>query len=59
MLAQRIVTVAVADKNEGDDGEFYRTMGFIRRSERASGITRGCGKGARGPRWPRRRDAEV
>ena len=48
-LAQRVVAAVVADEAEGDDGEFYRTMGFVRRSERASGLIRGRRKDAEQP----------
>jgi hypothetical protein len=39
-LVQRIVEAVVADKDEGSDGEFYKALGYVRRSERATGLTR-------------------
>ena len=40
-LVFRVVDAIVADKDEGRDGEFYKELGYVRRSERASGLTRG------------------
>jgi len=42
-LVQRIVGAVIADKDEGNDGELFKEMGYVRRSERASGLTRGHG----------------
>ena len=36
----RVVHAVVADKIEGNDGELYKAMGYVRRSERATGLTR-------------------
>ena len=39
--AQDIVKAVRADKSEGgDDGDLYEAMGFVRRSERKSGLSR-------------------
>jgi len=37
---KRIVRGVLADRDEGEDGELYAAMGFIRRSDRSSGLTR-------------------
>ena len=37
---QRVVAGVVADKDEGCDGAVYSALGFVRRSERASGLHR-------------------
>ncbi len=37
---KRIVRSVMADRDEGEDGELYAAMGFIRRSDRSSGLTR-------------------
>ncbi len=34
------VNAVKGDPTEGDDGELYEAMGFVRRSERKSGLTR-------------------
>jgi hypothetical protein len=37
----RVVVHGVrADNEEGDDGELYSAMGYVRRSQRSSGLTR-------------------
>ena len=36
----RVVHAVVADKDEGNDGELKKAMGYVRRSERATGLTR-------------------
>lgn len=36
----RVVAAVVADETEGDNGELYKAMGYTRRTERASGLTR-------------------
>ena len=38
---QRVVAAVIADEVEGNDGELYKAMGYVRRTERASGLTRG------------------
>jgi hypothetical protein len=41
MKAQaKVVKAVVGDVDEGDDGELYETMGYVRKSERASGLSR-------------------
>jgi hypothetical protein len=41
MAAQaKVVKGVVGDPDEGDDGELYEAMGYVRKSERASGLTR-------------------
>lgn len=37
---KRVVHGVRADKEEGEDGELYAAMGFVRRSDRSSGLTR-------------------
>jgi hypothetical protein len=37
---QLVVNAVKGDPDEGDDGEFYEAMGYVRRSERKSGLTR-------------------
>ena len=39
-VVQRVVAAVVADETEGDNGELYKEMGYVRRSERASGPRR-------------------
>ena len=39
-LAQRIVSAVKADAEEGEDGVLYGTMGYVRKSERKSGLSR-------------------
>jgi hypothetical protein len=34
------VAGVVADPEEGDNGEFYKLMGYVRRAERDSGLMR-------------------
>jgi hypothetical protein len=36
----KVVKSVVGDVNEGDDGELYEAMGYIRKSERRTGLTR-------------------
>src|SRR5688572_1900320 len=36
----RVVAAVVADQAEGDNGELYKAMGYTRRDERNSGLTR-------------------
>jgi hypothetical protein len=35
-----VVNSVKGDPEEGEDGELYETMGYVRRSERKSGLTR-------------------
>lgn len=35
-----VVKAVVADKTEGEDGEFYEALGYVRESERKSGLSR-------------------
>jgi hypothetical protein len=37
---QRVVNSVRGDAEEGEDGELYETMGYVRKSERGSGLTR-------------------
>jgi hypothetical protein len=37
---RNVVNAVIADPVEGEDGELYKAMGFVRKSERASGLTR-------------------
>jgi hypothetical protein len=39
-VLQRVVNAVKADPEEGDDGELYVAMGFVRSSERSTGLTR-------------------
>lgn len=36
----RVIAAIVADEQEGDNGELYAAMGYVRRDERASGLHR-------------------
>ena len=38
-IVQRIVNAVKADPEEGDDGELYVAMGYVRRRDRKSGLT--------------------
>ena len=38
-VAQRVVNAVKADPEEGDDGELYVAMGFVRRRDRKTGLT--------------------
>lgn len=38
---QSLVKAVVGDPEEGDDGDLYESLGYIRRSERRSGLHRG------------------
>jgi hypothetical protein len=40
-LSSHVVNAVKADPNEGEDGELYEAMGFVRKSERKSGLSRG------------------
>ena len=48
-IVQRVVFAVAADKDEGDNGELYKAFGYVRRSERASGLTRSRRKDATQP----------
>jgi hypothetical protein len=39
-IIQDVVKAVVADKTEGEDGEFYEALGYVRESERKSGLHR-------------------
>ena len=39
-IVRRIVDAVKSDPEEGEDGELYAAMGFVRRSDRSSGLTR-------------------
>lgn len=39
-LIKHVVDAIVADKDEGRDGELYKALGYVRASERATGLTR-------------------
>ena len=39
-LLDRIVAAVVADESEGPDGALYAAMGYVRKSDRRSGLTR-------------------
>ena len=38
-VLQRVVNAVKADPEEGDDGDLYGAMGFVRRSDRGTGLT--------------------
>ena len=37
---RRVVAAVVADETEGDDSALYAAMGYVRKSDRRSGLTR-------------------
>lgn len=39
-VIDRVVKSVVADEAEGDDGELYEAMGYVRKREARSGLTR-------------------
>jgi len=39
-LAARVVNAVKADEAEGEDGELYEAMGYVRKSERRTGLSR-------------------
>jgi hypothetical protein len=39
-LMERVINAVKADPEEGDDGDLYEAMGFVRRSVRDRGLTR-------------------
>lgn len=51
-VCDRIVKAVVADKNYGDDSALYETMGYVRKSERRSGLTRKTNPPAPQPNKP-------
>jgi hypothetical protein len=38
---QRVVNAVKSDVDEGEDGAFYEALGYVRKSERKSGLSRG------------------
>ena len=40
VLVRRVVNAVKGDPDEGEDGELYAAMGYVRRSVRNSGLTR-------------------
>ena len=40
VVAQAVVNAVKGDLTEGEDGELYETMGYVRKSERKSGLHR-------------------
>lgn len=36
-----VVNAVKGDPEEGEDGEFYEALGYVRKSERKSGLSRG------------------
>ena len=42
--AQLVVNAVKGDPDEGENGELYEAMGYVRKSERASGLHRGTPK---------------
>lgn len=40
VLALRVVNAVKADAEEGEDGELYEAMGYVRKSERRTGLSR-------------------
>lgn len=39
-IVQRVVSAVKADPEEGDDGELYVAMGYVRKRDRKTGLTR-------------------
>lgn len=39
-VTRRVVDAVKSDPEEGNDGELYAAMGFVRKSDRSSGLTR-------------------
>jgi len=39
-IVARVVAAVIADEAEGEDGELYEQMGYVRKSERKSGLHR-------------------
>jgi hypothetical protein len=42
VLVQKVVKGVVGDPNYGDDSDLYDAMGYVRKSARASGLSRGA-----------------
>lgn len=40
IIAQAVVNAVKGDRTEGENGELYETMGYVRKSERKSGLQR-------------------
>jgi len=40
MILDRVVAAGVADPEEGSDSALYQAMGYVRKSDRASGLAR-------------------
>jgi len=40
-VIQRVVHAVQSDPEEGNDGAFYEALGYVRKSERKSGLSRG------------------
>ncbi|HEY0947674.1 MAG TPA: hypothetical protein VGD81_20495 [Opitutaceae bacterium] len=39
-IIERVVAAVLADESEGSDGVLYAAMGYVRKSDRRSGLTR-------------------
>jgi len=39
-IVQRVINAIKADPEEGDDGELYVAMGYVRKRDRSTGLTR-------------------
>lgn len=39
-ILDRLVAAVIADEEEGNDGELYEQMGYVRKSQRGSGLHR-------------------
>lgn len=39
-IADRVISGVLADAEEGNNGELYAAMGYVRKRDRASGLTR-------------------
>jgi hypothetical protein len=39
-IVQRVINAIKADPDEGDDGELYVAMGYVRKRDRGTGLTR-------------------
>jgi hypothetical protein len=39
-IVQRVINAIKADPDEGDDGELYVAMGYVRKRDRSTGLTR-------------------
>lgn len=45
-IMRRVVNAVKGDPEEGEDGELYAAMGYVRKSDRSSGLTRRRGADA-------------